>query len=360
MIAVTGVVSPIVIINCIVDSYGILRSDFNKQIRDPNNNFIKINYILNNKKRYDSFLFGSSRVNGINNKNIKPQHVYNMQYSEGVPKEHLDNIKFLIKNGVTMRLVIVGLDDFSYQVDPQKHLSDLMRQPYPDVSGKSWLTFYGEYFIKIKRIAPAIKSYYYYAIKKNRVQHGKIIMHDILDSGRILCKNCDDDIENDPSSHNRDPKFNLPFHYEGDNIEATLNDIREMVQLSRIYHFHLIFFINPIHQTTYLDTDQDMMTRFKQELAQITDYYDFSGLNSITTNNYYYHETSHYREIVGDMMLKRMFGYPNVAVPDDFGVLVTHANVKSHLQLMKKQLIAHRKVQTTAYFIDLYKKEFPC
>jgi hypothetical protein len=71
--------------------------------------------------------------------------------------------------------------------------------------------------------------------------------------------------------------------------------------------------------------------RFKKELAAVTDYYDFSGLNSITTDNYYYYETSHFRPLVGDMMLNIMIGAPDVEHPADFGFLVTPRNVDDHI-----------------------------
>ncbi|HWR73343.1 MAG TPA: hypothetical protein VN604_09240 [Nitrospirota bacterium] len=338
LLVIMSVVVPVALINCIVDSYGILRSDFTKQFQEPNNNFIKIKFLLKNKDRYDSFLFGSSRVNGIDVEKIRSQRFYNMQYSEGVPKEHLDNIRFLLRSGVEMRTVLIGLDDFSYRVDPRNHLSDLMRQPHPDVSGKSWITFYGEYFLKIKRIAPSVKAYVLLNFMGVRDEFGKIIVHDILDSGRILCGNCDDEVERDPEKHRQDPKFTFPFHYDGDNIAGTLDSIRELVRLSREYAFRLVFFINPIHQTTYRDTDMELMLRFKKELAQITEFYDFSGLNTITTDNYYYHETSHYREKVGDMMLSRMFGQPDVDTPADFGILVSRKNIERHLAMMRRQL----------------------
>ena len=51
---------------------------------------------MNNKKKYDSFIFGSSRVGKINPLKIENGKYYNMTYSEGLPREHYQNIKFLI------------------------------------------------------------------------------------------------------------------------------------------------------------------------------------------------------------------------------------------------------------------------
>jgi hypothetical protein len=61
-------------------------------------------------------------------------------------------------------------------------------------------------------------------------------------------------------------------------------------------------------------------------------------LNSITTNNYYYHETSHYRLEVGALILARIFNDSSVKVPDNFGVLVTKGNIDQHLADLKAQV----------------------
>ena len=56
----------IMLINYKIDRYKIFSSNYNNLRYEPNQNFIKIKYIMNNKKKYDSFIFGSSRVGKIN------------------------------------------------------------------------------------------------------------------------------------------------------------------------------------------------------------------------------------------------------------------------------------------------------
>ncbi len=332
----------IVLINCIVDPYGILRNDFSKQFQEPNQNFAKTKFILNNKGKYDSFLFGSSRVIFIDNTKIRTGAYYNYWYSEGVPKEHLDNIKLLASRNVRIKNILIGLDDFSYLIPPEIHLTNLLRQPHPLVTGKKMLIFYSEYFLRMSKFIAAVRKYVLHnVLKRGRlVQNG--IVFDVNNTGRMLCRACDELIEKDPEQHMRDDKFSKPTHYEGNNLANTLDAMKEIAKIAKNHHINLVVFVNPIHRTTYLDTDQEQLFAFKKGLSAITDYYDFSGLNTITTNNYYYHETSHYREMVGDMMLGRMFGYPQVAVPADFGVLVTRRNVDDHLGKLSAQITRTR------------------
>jgi hypothetical protein len=331
-------VSTVVLINCIVDTYGILRDDFSGQIREPNQRYAKMKYLLRHKDSYDSFLFGSSRALHIGSKQIRNGLYYNMGYAEGLPKDHLENIKLLMQNGVGINNVIIALDDFSYRVDPDTHLFDLVRQPHYLISGKSETVFYSEYFMKITRFAPSLRDYLRFNYGRSNAATFKKDTYDISNSGQVFCTTCDSEIEMDVEKHNNDPKFAKPYHYDGDYLSNALRDMGDIVDLTKKHKINLTVFINPIHHTTYRDTDLPLFSTFKKQLAAMTDYYDFSGLNSITTNNYYYYETSHFRPTVGDMIMKRMFGYPPIVVPRDFGVLVNRKNVDEHLKRLQQQL----------------------
>ena len=100
-LCVGAVLSVFVGINVLGDPYNVFHVD---HIRDmgvePNKNFIKMKYVLENKDKYDTFIFGSSRVGFLYFDTSPYEHYYNMSYSEGLPKEHLDNLKVLLAAGV--------------------------------------------------------------------------------------------------------------------------------------------------------------------------------------------------------------------------------------------------------------------
>ncbi len=336
-------VGAIVFINVVVDPYGILRTDFSRQFQAPDLNFCKIKFLLKNTKKFDSFIFGSSRVAVIDVKKIFNGRYYNMTYAEGVPGEHLENIRFLLKNDVSIRNLMIGLDDFSYLIDPQCHCSDLSFQPHPAVAGKKLHIFYAEYFLKLKGFVPQLKAYIRHNYTERKSPEEMPLLFDVRETGQIAFPAWDGDFERDPETYVLDKRFSKPTHYEGDNIANTLVAMKEIIVLAKKNDINLIVFINPVHKTTYLDTNLKQFAFFKKELAAITDYYDFSGLNSITTNNYYYYETSHYRPLVADMMLKIMLGAPNVVVPRDFGFHATRTNIDAHL---KNQCREIRKIRS--------------
>jgi hypothetical protein len=340
---ITVITGVIVSVNVVVDAYGIMRTDFSRQCQVPNMNFIKIKYLTGNKNKYDSFIFGSSRVENIDEKKIAGGRYYNMTYPVGLPKEHLDNIRYLLREGVSIKNLLIGLDDFSYCIDPLEHGTNLDLQPHPAVSGKKPEVFYAEYFCKLRGVMPQLEAYirHNYTLRGSRDETRFI--YDMYGSGRILCPTCDEDIERNVKAHREDARFSkMMLQASGDNLVAAIDSIREISVLAKKNHINLTVFINPLHKTTYAATNLKQFALFKKELATVAAYYDFSGLNSITTDNYYYYETSHYRPMVGDLMLKVMFGAPAVTPPRDFGFLVTRENVASHIKKQCLEVERHR------------------
>ncbi len=346
-LSIVILVAAVVSVNVVVDTYGIFRTDFSRQVVPPNINFVKIKYLLQNKNKFDSFIFGSSRVSYINEEKITNGRYYNMFYAEGVPEEHLANIRFLLKNGVSIKNLMIGLDEFSPVIDPKNHLNSLLVQPYPGVSGKKLQNFYGEYFFRLDKFIPELEDYIRHNYARHNSPEESRIFFDMHGTGRILVPALDAQIERHVQAHIDDKKFLEPFLRAGDNNENALVAMQEIVAFAKKNGINLTVFINPIHKTTYLSANLSLFASFKKKLAAITDYYDFSGLNSITTNNYYYYEASHFRLFVGDMMLKFMLGAPKVAVPPDFGFHVTRANIDSHLRSQCREIRKSRNELNT-------------
>ena len=326
--SIIAIVACVLAINLTVDAFGILRTDFSRQFQLPNMNVIKMKYLLMNPQRFDSFIFGSSRVGNIDPRKIADGSCYNMIYPLGLPEEHLRNIRYLLEQGVGIKNLLVGIDEFSFTADPAPRRSDLLSQPLPAISGKPLETFYGEYYLKLRNTMPQLRKFilYNYTDRDDRAEHRFI--YDIYESGRILCPSCDEDLA---KPHQRrkfvpDQNFN-----QGDYVEQTLGSISEIVQLAKDHHIRLTLFINPTPEASYRTADLVRFGQFKRKLAAISDYYDFSGMNSITTDTENYYEILHFRPFVGDMMLDVMFGSPKVKVPADFGFHVTLQNVDRHL-----------------------------
>jgi len=70
---------------------------------------------------------------------------------------------------------------------------------------------------------------------------------------------------------------------------------------------------------------------------KITNYIDFTGHNSITTNKDNYWDSSHLRVEVTKPLMARVFN-DQAHAPKDFGVLVTKENIETHLKNLRNQI----------------------
>jgi len=323
--------------NYTVDRYSIFKKEY-RGISEPNQNFLKMDYLIHNNHGFDSFIFGSSRVGKIDPTNIPGGSYYNLSYSEGVPYEHLQNIKLLIRNKVNIKNILIGLDDFSYQVNPTLHRYQPLRLPHYETDSSALGEF--SFFFYYLTLMPSIIDFKAFMCKyliKDCIWGGD---YDLYGTGLpVVPVRIDEYIESNTNIHNKDKKFLKPTLYRGNRIRETISDLEKIIILSKRYKFRTIFFINPIHKTTYLGTNFINFLQFKKSFVVLSDYYDFSGLNPVTSDNYYYYETSHYRKIVGEMIKDRIFMKGDEGLNRaGFGVYVTKKNIDEHLLTLEQEL----------------------
>lgn len=305
----------IMFINYKIDCYGIFTSDYNKVGQETNNNFIKTKYIIENPEKFDSFIFGSSRVEYIPVENLQCGKFYNMTYVQGIPSEWLDTIKTFKENNVNMKNIIIAIDDFSATIFPEEHKNSPNLLSYSDIKSN---------------ISNIIK---YYLLKnpfdersKTILKNGRASNVNIEGTGRVV--RIDDESFYSSDEHLNKEMFERPTilgNYENNRIDEVIREIQEIKKLCDDNNIELTVIFNPLHITTYENQNKEKLSEFKSRLAEITDYWDFNNINEVTTNNYYWYETSHYREIVGAMILKTIYGNEyngEIDIPDNFGVLI--------------------------------------
>ncbi len=270
---------------------------------EPNKNVLKVHYIIHNPNLYDSFIFGSSRVGNINPLKIKNGKYYNMTYSEGLPKEHLLNIQLFLKKNIKIKNLLIGLDEFSYQVPFAKHQHQGLTKAYYEATNTPLPTYYRELYLR-------------FPLPEDRHHFVKKILHKpyvfTLDVSKQKKSYETAEKSFDPKKYEtpqyiHNPKFLKPTYYNGNCLDETLQSIQEIKNLCTDRSINCIFFINPIHHKTYEYTNKQLLSKFKEKLATITDFYDFSMPNPISKDNRYWLDTSHYRLDIGDLILKTIF-----------------------------------------------------
>jgi hypothetical protein len=334
-IAILAVISiiPLLIYNIIVDPYSVLREDYRHMIVCPNERFAKTDFILSNPGKYDSLLFGSSRVSQIPIEVLNREtggRWYNMSFISGVVAENLEILKIFIKHRVPIRNIMIGLDYFSFQMLPlQNQIRTIM---YPDTLREKIKFYYT--FLTLEPDSGML-----YEVRFD----GKSAYYDLLGTGEYDFIKKEENLRLHPEEH--DARFKMPIMVICNNrIPETLAEIREIMALCRENNIRLGFFINPGHASSYLCDDIKFQNRVRTELAALSDYWDFSRPSSITMDNFSYVDIIHYRKKIGAVMAARISGREEKA-PDGFGYLVTKDTVAEYLrqataeyEIMKKKL----------------------
>ena len=325
--------SAILAYNLMFDPFGVIHGDMLNHYGEPNQRFLKAKHILNNPNKYNAYIFGSSRAGKIDPRNINTDdRWYNFSYAEGLPAEHLEDLRLLVEHDVAISKVVIGIGDISYLVDPFRHKTQSLRKPY-----KNWHTPYLEFlFLKpdmeLRQTQKKIK------VQKNQV------FYDIYESGMPDTYFRDKWVNQAKEKHCKNEKFNTPtwaFYYKP-RIAGVIKEIRDIVALCQSENIELIFYVNPMHATTYLNQDMEQFTAFLIELSELSSFYDFSGINEITTDNYYYYETSHFRPLIGDLMMESMFNNQL----NEFGQFVNDENIQAVVADKLKEAQAYKEARS--------------
>ncbi len=328
----------IVCYNIYLDPFGVIKGNMALQKTEPNQHYLKIRYILNNPQKYNSFLFGASRVGKIDVTKIPDSNSwYNFAYSEAIPFETLEDLKLLLRNNIQIKRILIGLDETSYMVSPEMHKKQSLRQPYKNL----FSTYLYYLFLK-----PDYTLYRNIKYADTARFYSKGAYEIVYKTGNFPPNKKDIFIENNKDLHIRDSIFNKPYwkYYYKERIDKTINEIYEIKKICELNKIEVIFFLNPIYKETYLKAISNCYFNFVKKLSSIIQFYDFSGLNEITTNNLNYYENSHYRTFVGDKILNNIFNSKMNNVP-----FVNRNNVDSVITKKKNELIKHK--YTTDYIL---------
>lgn len=154
--------------------------------------------------------------------------------------------------------------------------------------------------------------------------------------------------------------------------ESSLSYVRRIISFCREKQIDLRIFITPAHvsqleitaglwgEESVADSKRALVKLLAEDSARYPDrapipLMDFSGYSTITTETpppagsrndmRYYWDSSHFKAIVGDYVLDRLFNVRNPArqAPQDFGQLLTPDNLQSALAQQEQARNAYRK-----------------
>ena len=303
------------LVNYISDPSRVLHKDYIMRYKKFHQHelVLKTVYLMEHKNDYDTMVFGSSRGGFMDMSKISPK-AFNLSHGFGTTSTYLYTLKSLLNNGVQMRNVWIGLNDFDTWKD---HSQKIHRLTYQNNLWED-AELLNHWLFRFVPESISIFIHKYPLIPTNEV----IAQEEHLAFGR------DQEKVIQKMKHRHIPA--APLGYTGKfRIPNAISDIKTIQELCRKHHINLTVFMYPSYYTTYLKYDQNQIEIFKKELVKVTNFYDFYDIGSISLNPHKWFEGSHFVPSVGDWIIESIHNKEH---------LITEENIESRLKQTRQYL----------------------
>lgn len=319
---------PMLGFNVFVDPYGVFFKLFPYTAIEPNKHYMKMNYLQKHPDQFEGIIFGSSRANSLNPAVIPHLKFYNMHYSTSMPYEQLHDLELLIKSGMQVKEILLALDYTSFLETKVIDEGDLLRKSYPE-NFRQRLRFYKDYLLNNPDWA-FIRS----NLKKNPMNWNSMYANGMVPYVEPAMS------EAQAIEHIQRQDFDKTssMFQEKPPLRHNMEIIKSFVQYAKDKNISLRIMLHPLHHHTYLSVNLEAYYEAMRQLAQISPYYDFSGLHHVALDNQNFGETSHYYRRIGDLVLSILYASEKAKTPVDFGVLITPQNVEQRIHEHRRLL----------------------
>ncbi len=311
----------LIFLNYKYDTYGVF-SD--KLIPYPifdmiNLRINKFNYLEKNYNLYDSYLIGGSRAIVYKEKELNKytnKQFFNYATVRSDMYDNLVTIKYLLKRQkVKMIILQLGMDDLYIYGENNENL--LNRSHYKLI-GENKYVYYFKYIFSFdltKTISNYVSLSY---LNKNKTQ----LVEDEFYTYTVYEKQ----IKEDPTKF-----YNYQFSkslylrltdYKNNKIKENIEALREIKKLTDDCNTELIVLTAPLNHHLYYKIKKEDLEVYLDQIKEVTPFWNFTTLNSITLNNTNYYDHSHFRYKIAKLILAKIFNDKSIDVPEDFGTYI--------------------------------------
>lgn len=333
--------------NFFVDPFSVFCKPEYEQIKNkmifPNERYIKMKYILANKTKYDSFLFGSCSCNFMNLKDAPYGNWYNMTYADNTMYDVRRVLELMIHSGIIPKRIIVQVSDANLK-DSEDGAVFRCKQvlnycPYP-VSFNEKIRFYGLYLLSLP-----LYNYYVYDLWDRWIPEAKV---NIFKNGAFV-----PGLISNPSeaSKTKLDKFENVQYIHDYYKNCHLFELKKIVDICKQNSIDFTLFIVPEYFEVYKKIDLNEFSSEKKKIADITPFYDFTGINDISLNKYNFVDPVHINEWTTKLIVDRLFYEDKNEEPliKGFGVYVTKQNIDEHIKNLENEMNNYNKTQKEKY-----------
>jgi len=322
-----------------VDPFGIFGDRFfNWYAYDMTQNprAAKIAYLNAHHGEYDSYVIGSSKASSLSCEKLNgylDARFYNLTWYGGKIADECAAAAYLIDNFEVKNIVL--LLEPQNAVDLRTDSSDLKERMHCDADGSSALSFYLSYLFCNPE----------YALDKLDAWFNRSYLVDptavyIAETGVYNKQRRDIEAISVMDEYLAKDGWNFPEPETQEDmlyIDECVEEVRQLKALCAQEGIRLIVLLAPQYRSEFSVYPPEQRREFWRSLAGVTDFWDFSGLNSVNCDPRYFYDWQHFRNCAGDMALARMFGGEDCFVPEDFGVYVTGDTVEQRLAEFERE-----------------------
>lgn len=319
----------IAILNVIVDPYDYFDGidGINSNIHD--NSYIRVfkaNHIKKFGNNYDAYLIGGSKGGCYQSEKLKEldgYNYYNTFITCGNFEEYYIFSKFIIEN-TNAKKIILNLSGFECLFDVRTGL----KQETPAIlTGKSEIAEFISFLFKNPKLSI------------DEIRHSSATDRQNDDGSRNLAtyyKNRSENPEkyvNEKVIYDLDKDLKMMFEkFSTRTFSSFPNDInylRKIVNLCKENNVELLVINSPTPLTSRQDFESEVYINFLAQVAQVTDFWDFTSYNDINLNPYNFYDDAHAFYEVNELVIDTIKGTNSY---EGFGKYVTKDNVYEYLQ----------------------------
>lgn len=319
--------------NVIVDPFGVFGDHFFNWYSynmTQNPRVAKVSYIDKVHENYDSYIIGCSSTSSypveLLNK-YTGDKFYNMIMYGADIYDSTETAKYLIENykvkNMFLAVYLSNAVKYNYEYD------EVMDNLHGKIDGSSLINFYSKYLF----LHPNYGIEKLKAKMEDSYLQNKNDVFNISTGAYDKSKRDIEPIGSLDEYYETYPVFtNYPYMKYDDlaEIENCLNAIAELKSICDERKINFKIILTPLYIDYAKYYDQEDIDLFKTRLANITDFWDFT-LSSVSTEPRFFYDEAHFRNLIGEMAVARIFGDESVYIPSDFGRYITQENVNDNL-----------------------------
>ena len=329
--AVLGCAALLAGFNVVVDPFGVFGDrflDWYEYDMTMNPRVAKIAWLERHHGDYDSYVIGSSKASSISVSELNEYmdaSFYNMTWYGGDLADERALVRYLIENYTVKNIVLT--------VDPQcaalfdtggDSLKEIM---HCRADGSSPMVFYAKYLFanpeyNFDKLASWLRRDYLQRPAAVYVAQTGVYNKQVRDATPIGALPEYLALENNV--------FDLEYSALPciDEAIGAIADIKRMCGENGV---DLMVIGVPIYKDDFARYDPERLALFWEELAGVTDFYDFWCGSPVNRDIRYFYDSEHFRNNAGTMALAYIFGRQDIYIPEGFGRLTTAANVRERV-----------------------------